>query len=108
MLPGRDPSADWLEEIYAMPPPRQGWCDLEWTPKRQRSPAAEDGIHVAALGKVMVWVLTQAGYRAGADPEACGFHLRTRQFDDDCEGGGDEVLLWAPMTLPEVTNRNVA
>lgn len=97
-----------LADVYALPASRQGWSDLDWTPRRQRSPSMEDGVYVAALGKVMVWVLTQANYRNGADPDVCGFHLETRKFDDDCEGGGDEVMLWAPLCIPQAEERKVA
>lgn len=97
-----------LDKIYQMPPPAQAWTSLEWIPKQRRKPSAADGVQIASTGKVMVWVLTVEAHRTGADPEVCGFHLDSRAFDDDCEGGGDEVLMWARLILPTRIRKNAA
>lgn len=87
-----------VHELYEMQVPDSSWTDLDWIPIQRMKPSRRHGPFVAATGKVMVWVLTQGSYSSGADPEPCGFHLGLRAFDDDCPGGDDEVILWAPMT----------
>lgn len=97
-----------VHDLYEMQVPDGSWTGLDWIPIQRMKPSSRHGPFVAATGKVMVWVLTQGAYSSGADPEACGFHLGLRTFDDDCPGGDDEVILWAPMAPAIPLHRTAA
>lgn len=85
-------------EMYFAPAPDRAWTELGWIPVHRRKPARADGIGVPGSDKIVVWALTHGAHKRGQDPEPCGFDLEHRSFDDDCPGGANEVILWAPMS----------
>lgn len=71
------------------------WSYARWHCCEQRPPTSAFGEFRQDLGKVFVWVLTEADIRAGRTATMCGFHLASSVFEDHDQEGEGRVVYWS-------------